>query len=290
MIWTPQLSLLSSFRQDIPVSSRIPVVISDSGLVRGISKTRLTAACGLNFESFPFDRHQCTLIFGSRSHDVDLHPLGETIKELGKTSTWSIISSSIDYAPNQQENITNSYLALTINLARNAGVYNQFFEVILLTLVVTTLIVFWMSPQDVEMRVCLSLFSIALSFFTIRESTEIIGFQEESHMQTFLTWIVIIALIDCIFSLFLFFFVNQIFESPLPIILAFVVRCPLGKMLLLEQTAIAFDFKMPAKVNSRMNDREVCVFLREEWLIFAVFLDRVFFFIQLSFTAMLLVF
>jgi hypothetical protein len=291
-IWTPRLSLLSSSGHDEQLLSGIPVVVSQVGIIRWLSKTRVTSTCDLTFYSFPFDHHRCTLIIGSWFKEVNLHPVFRTSRDEGKTSDWRITSSLVAYADsNERQDGVDPHLEVVIEFSRNCGTYHQLFKPALLALVFTSLISFWMSPQCLKMRVSVHLFSIALSFFTLWASVQIIGFQEQSQLQTFLTWIVVISLVDCLSSFFLFFFVNQTFKTPVPLIIAYVIKSPVGKILLLEQTAVAFLTDYPKQSESSVQDGDtLCLFLREEWLLFAVFIDRIFFLIQLSFLAIELIF
>lgn len=285
LIWTPPVFLLSSLEEDKQLSSHIPLVISLSkGSVRWAIKTRLESHCNLTFRSFPFDRHLCTLLFGSWLPYIQLQPGNQTVCQGITSSAWSIESSEFrnptDFKTNKSD---HRHLLLTLKIARTSDIYQQFMKFMLHTLVILSLLIFCLPPKCLQIRLCLSLFCITLSFIAIRESSYFIGFSEDSVLQTFLTWIIVISLIDCFFSFLVYCIGCQVYETPLPMILATVVNGIPGKILILKQTAIPSSSRHDTDKNRNESNQSLCIFLQHEWLLFAVLLDRFFFFVHITF-------
>ena len=285
LIWTPSVFLLSPLEEDQQLSSHVPPVTSLSkGSVRWAIKTRLDSHCNLTFDSFPFDRHQCTLLFGSWLPYIQLQPGNQTGCQEITSSAWSIESSELRNPTNFKTNESDHrHLLLTLKIARTSNIYQQFMKFTLYTLVILPLLIFCLPPKCLQIRLCLSLFCITLSLIASRESSYFIGFSENSVLQTFLTWIIVISLIDCFFSFLVYCIGCQVYETPLPMILATFVNGIPGKMLILQQTAIPPSSRHEIDKNRNESNQSLCIFLQHEWLLFAVLLDRLFFFVHITF-------
>ena len=286
LTWTPRISLISSPGEEKQIQSSIPIIITSSGCVRWAIKTRLTSLCDMTVDLFPFDRHQCTLSFGSWSDDIYLRIRKTNIQEDGHNPSWIMKSVHLDGHWNDMRNSSRNetddrHIDIVIDVERGPSLYHRFIKFILIVIVVLILTVFWLNPKWIYIRLSFSLLVITISFLTLLHSNQFIGFSDNSILQSFLCWIVLTCLVNIFISFIVYCIGNRVYKSPLPMRLASAVNGPLGKILLLEQTGIMYDLRSQSEKRVE-GSGSLCVILQEEWLLFAVLLDRFFFIIHLA--------
>ncbi|XP_067871301.1 neuronal acetylcholine receptor subunit alpha-3-like [Heterodontus francisci] len=178
-IWKPDIILYNNAVADFQVDEKTKVLLQFDGTVTWISPAIFKSSCSMDVTYFPFDYQNCSMKFGSWTHDkakIDLNMIGSEInrKDFWESGEWAIIA-----APGYKHSIKYNcceeiYLDITysIYIRRMPLFYTINIIVPCLMISFLTILVFYL-PSDCGEKVTLSisvLLSLTVFLLVITES------------------------------------------------------------------------------------------------------------------------
>ncbi|XP_069758619.1 neuronal acetylcholine receptor subunit alpha-3-like [Narcine bancroftii] len=167
-IWKPDIILYNNAVANFPMNERTKVLLMPNGTVTWNSPVTFKSSCKMDVTYFPFDYQNCSIKFGSWTHDkaiIDLAPIGSEInrKDFWESGEWAIIAApgyKHDIKYNCCEEIYTD-ITYSIYMRRTPLFYTINMIIPCLMISFPTILVFWL-PSDCGEKITLSI-SVLLS-------------------------------------------------------------------------------------------------------------------------------
>ncbi|KAI1289483.1 Neuronal acetylcholine receptor subunit alpha-6 [Halotydeus destructor] len=261
------------------------------GHVSLITSRTLSVFCpmGNGVASFPADSHECAIVFGSASHNIlnlDLLPAAYPYQIAPSwkqdNPEWQITGNWTRRDQGQWRNQTWSTMVFKYKLHRVTGDLLGLIRALACGAIFGTLIVFWIPPRLIELRIFVIVATMASDLFLITLIASEVGNWISTGYTGWLIVLLHINVYSLIHSLICYFVSSKCYSTALPVRLASAVNGPFGKVLGLELTGITYDLKTEMNKQDQTG-QQLCLVLQEEWILFAVLLDRIMFVFFLSY-------
>lgn len=267
-------------------SDFLAATVSSKGRVSLILPRSFQLLCPFRtvLKSFPHDSHVCTFAFASNVHHLGL--LDIALREGGfhsefQSSEWRTEKNATIRDQVHFNNETWAVASFKIKLTRKVANYFHLLTLPVLVSCSAALLVFLLPPRFLFQRLVLIVTSSSLVIYANITIANTLGNSAETDLGCFLGLLSILNILGLTFSTFVYFLASKAYSSPLPFKLASVVNGPIGKALAIELTGDTFDLRTELTRNEE-SSAKLCVVLQEEWVLFAVFIDRVCFLVALS--------
>ncbi|CAF0829548.1 unnamed protein product [Rotaria sordida] len=163
-IWTPDIVLYNYADERLKDWRDISAVIQNTGDILYVPATMQFSVCFLDITKFPYDIHQCSLLYRSWTYDHTKVMLAfkEDISAMDMTSyinsnEWKVVALPAE------KTITDdgfSLLTYTLIIQRKGGLYGYLLILPCLLLSAATMVVFWIPPESpAKMILTISIFS-----------------------------------------------------------------------------------------------------------------------------------
>ncbi|CAF3836092.1 unnamed protein product [Rotaria sordida] len=163
-IWTPDIVLYNYADERLKDWRDISAVIQNTGDILYVPATMQFSVCFLDITKFPYDIHQCSLLYRSWTYDHTKVMLAfkEDISAMDMTSyinsnEWKVVALPAE------KTITEdgfSLLTYTLIIQRKGGLYGYLLILPCLLLSAATMVVFWIPPESpAKMILTISIFS-----------------------------------------------------------------------------------------------------------------------------------
>lgn len=178
------------------------------------------------------------------------------------------------------DNETYASVTMKLRIVRKAGIYESCIKYPLVFMIIFSLVIYWLPPKSIGSRLFISFSNVIMGFLLIIWINMKIGYPESSSsppvLLSYLSLLIFMNSLSIILSVIIYYVASKLYHSALPMRLASAVNGPLGKLLLLEFTGLTYDLK------TELEKREdgtgpLCIVLQEEWVLLAVFFDRLVF-------------
>uniref|UniRef100_UPI00358F316C neuronal acetylcholine receptor subunit alpha-2 n=1 Tax=Myxine glutinosa TaxID=7769 RepID=UPI00358F316C len=118
MIWRPDIVLYNNADGDFGVTHMTKAHVSHSGRVRWTPPAIYKSSCSIDVTFFPFDRQNCTMKFGSWTHDqakIDLISMASHVdqKDYWESGEWSIERAVANYNIKKYDCCPETYTDIT---------------------------------------------------------------------------------------------------------------------------------------------------------------------------------
>ncbi|CAF1261884.1 unnamed protein product [Adineta steineri] len=163
-IWTPDVVLYNYADERLKDWREISAVIQHTGEVLYVPATMQFSICFLDITNFPFDFHQCSLVYRSWTYDRSKVELEFKDGRPSMDMTAYIVSNEWKIDPLEAEktvtNDTFSLLTYSMIIQRKGGLYGYILILPCLLLSAATMVVFWIPPESPsKMILTVSIFS-----------------------------------------------------------------------------------------------------------------------------------
>ncbi|XP_072138176.1 neuronal acetylcholine receptor subunit alpha-3-like [Mobula birostris] len=218
-IWKPDIILYNNAVADFQVEEKTKVLLLSNGTVTWVPPAIFKSSCKMDVTYFPFDYQNCSMKFGSWTHDkakIDLALIGSEMnqKDFWESGEWAIIA-----APGYKHDIKYNcceeiYVDITYSIyIRRMPLFHTINMIIpCLMISFLTVLVFWL-PSDCGEKITLSvsvLLSLTVFLLGITESVPstslVIPLIEE-----YLLFIMIFVVLSIIITVFV---LNVHYRSP----------------------------------------------------------------------------
>ncbi|CAF0795957.1 unnamed protein product [Rotaria sp. Silwood1] len=163
-IWTPDIVLYNYADERLKDWRDISAVIQHTGDILYVPATMQFSVCFLDITKFPYDLHQCSLLYRSWSYDHTKVMLAfkEDLPAMDmstylNSNEWKVVALPA------VRNLTHdgfSLLTYTLNIQRKGGLYGYILILPCLLLSAATMVVFWIPPESpAKMILTVSIFS-----------------------------------------------------------------------------------------------------------------------------------
>ena len=132
-------------------------IVAYDGNVTWIPQAIYMSSCNIDVRTFPFDKQNCSLKFGSWTHDgtkLDLDFLGapkiKTDDYFVENSAWRILDTSAERNVYKYDCCPEVYIDLTYNVIfrRSATFYTYILIMPCVLLTSLTLVLYWIPPES----------------------------------------------------------------------------------------------------------------------------------------------
>ncbi|CAF4220799.1 unnamed protein product [Rotaria socialis] len=163
-IWTPDIVLYNYADERLKDWRDISAVIQHTGDILYVPTTMQFSICFLDITKFPYDIHQCSLVYRSWTYDHTklILTFKENISAMDMTSyinsnEWKVVALP---AENTITKDGFSLLTYTMIIQRKGGLYGYILILPCLLLSAATMVVFWIPPESpAKMILTVSIFS-----------------------------------------------------------------------------------------------------------------------------------
>ncbi|CAF1029267.1 unnamed protein product [Rotaria magnacalcarata] len=163
-IWTPDIVLYNYADERLKDWRDISAVIQHTGDILYVPTTMQFSVCFLDITKFPYDIHQCSLVYRSWTYDHTklILTFKENISAMDMTSyinsnEWKVVALP---AENSITEDGFSLLTYTMIIQRKGGLYGYILILPCLLLSAATMVVFWIPPESpAKMILTVSIFS-----------------------------------------------------------------------------------------------------------------------------------
>ncbi|XP_077293778.1 neuronal acetylcholine receptor subunit beta-3-like [Arctopsyche grandis] len=169
-LWTPDFSVFNGPKGKAAAFS-YPCQVTNKGLVTCIPQLSYTGFCSMNYKNWPYDRQNCSLLFGSWMHkgeQVNYTMSKEPISlvDYRANKYWKLISVNATRNPGIYKNLNDTYPSFKFSflIERHTAVIVNTLIVPALVMVSVTVISLCLNIASTE-RFVLMLFNIACHFF-----------------------------------------------------------------------------------------------------------------------------
>ncbi|XP_054771383.2 neuronal acetylcholine receptor subunit alpha-6-like [Lytechinus pictus] len=100
IIWVPDITIWNSPPDENPSMENSEAILYPDGTIYQVVQMFVDASCAFDISNFPYDSHNCSLVFGSWTNDNSRIVLGTTSEVVGqshytKNPMWDVAESSV---------------------------------------------------------------------------------------------------------------------------------------------------------------------------------------------------